>query len=60
MYLFDDAAKHKGGDLFNNYEQRFSSILKGFDSDGIDIFQFDEKTKQDILVNETETPENQE
>ncbi len=49
MYLFEDAAKHKGEILFKEYQKRFSTILKDFDERGINIFNF---STDNIIISE--------
>ena len=66
MYLFEDAAKHKVNDVFQGNPKRFSVILKEFDKNGFNIFNFngdDRKKlgldKEDIMQVEEQKTESQ-
>ena len=64
MYLFDDAAKQKRGQLFEGSakgQNRYSKICEAFDEQGIGIFNHDIQTKitvQDLKTNDYDLDEN--
>jgi|GEM_PF-959861 hypothetical protein len=64
MYLFDDAAKQKRNRLFEGYrgdKARYSEICKGFDEQGIGIFNAAIQNKVevvDLVTNNIELDEN--
>ena len=64
MYLFDDAAKQKRNRLFEGYrgdKTRYSEICKGFDEQGIGIFNAAIQSQVevvDLVTNNIELDEN--
>ncbi|MBR6200689.1 MAG: AAA family ATPase [Spirochaetales bacterium] len=57
MYLFEDAAKMKVGQIFNinNDKKIFSEICKKFDKDGVDVFTFNGNDKETVIGTDNTT-----